>query len=305
MIFDFICSKRTAILWVLAVFINLNSTVLAQDREYLNPERCLERRGLEYGAVAGFYIAGSETADFYSGKKENENNVEYVFKNRYWYDEIYQRMGAYDTIIVREYPEKMKYSPAFSFGLFVKYDLNCHTGIYLQFSYVKLTAKDVVSMEVDPPIDYLAEPDIRLSPIFGSEERNLVDLGFTHAIGNNSAARIIFGGGVNMNNTLVKEHLLRIEGINSYGNKDYNLVNVYGNNNYIPGGTQQAYEIRQGGIGFGFFGTIGARFEFSPAIAIEPVFTLYYKQIAIEPESGFTPHYNFSLRLCFRELLSF
>jgi hypothetical protein len=271
----------------------------AQDHYYSDEETCKSRSGLEYGGIAGFYIPGNGTADFYSGKPEKENNANYVFRNKYWYDEIYYMLNANDTVFIREYPENMRYNPAFSFGLFAKYDLNCRTGIYLQFSYAKLRARDMISVEVDPPVDYLAEPDIRLFSIYGTEERNLVDLGFTHAFGNSRVARFTLGGGVNMNNTLVEESALRIE------EKVYNLVNVYGTRPYVPGGTQQAYEIRQGGIGFGVFGTIGARFEFSQAIAIEPGLTVYYKQINLESARGFYPQYNFFVKICFRDLLTF
>lgn len=283
---------------ILVIFVSgLTKVACAQGGEYSTPELCKERRGLEYGAVAGIYISGGKSAEFYSGKPGNENNVNYVFLNKYRYDEIRQLLNFNDTAFILEYPGKMRYTPAFSFGLFVKYDLNCRTGIYLQFSYAKLSAKDVVTIEVDPP-DYLTEPDIRLLPISGIEERNLVDLGFTHAFGNSKTARFTLGGGINMNNSLVKEHVLRI------AEKPFSLVNIYGSNSYVPG-TQQGYEMRQGGIGFGIFGTIGARFEFSPAIAIEPGLTVYYKQIKIDPAAGFTPHYTFFVKLCFRDLISF
>ncbi|KAF0198848.1 MAG: hypothetical protein FD166_1100 [Bacteroidetes bacterium] len=294
---------NTCLLFMLIQLITVFA-VKAQDEDYGNSERCRERRGLEYGGIAGIYLAGKATADFYSGKPGNENNVNYVFKNQYWYDEIYQLLDVNDTARILEYPEKMKYNPAFSFGLFAKYDLDCRNGIYIQFSYARLTAKDVVSIEVDPK-EYLTEPDIRLLPIYGTEERNMIDLGFTHAFGNNKVARVIVGGGINMNNTLVKEHILKVESKNGLTKKDYNLVNIYGSNSYVPGGTQQGYEMRQGGIGFGIFGTLGVRLEFSPLIAIEPGFTYYYKQIMLEPGNGFTSHMNFYLRLCFRDLISF
>ncbi len=271
----------------------------AQDRYYADAENCKSRSGLEYGGVAGIYIPGNGSAKFYSGRPENENNANYVFRNKYWYDEIFQMLDANDTVFIREYPENMRYTPAFSFGLFAKYDFNCRTGIYVQFTSVKVRARDVISVEVDPPIDYLAEPDIRLYSINGTEERNLMDLGFTHAFGHSRVARFTIGGGVNMNNTIVKDHTLRIE------QKTYNLVNVYGNRPWVPGGNQQAYDIRQGGIGFGVFGTIGARFEFNQAIAIEPGLTVYYKNINLESAKGMYPQYSFFLKMCFRDLLTF
>jgi hypothetical protein len=288
--------QMIAIMMVLFFSCNLS----AQNNQYADQEECKNRSGIEYGGIAGFYIPGNGTAGFYSGKPENENSANYIMKNKYWYEDIYRLTGAYDTVFIREYPGRMRYNPAFSFGLFVKYDIDCRKGFYLQFHYVKLTAKDIITFEVDPPIDYLAEPDIRHYPVIGIEERNMMDLGFTYALGNNPASRLILGGGINMNNTLVKESVLRIE------DKPFNMVNIYsGGQTYVPGAALQSYEMRQGGIGFGIFGTIGGRFEFSQAIAIEPGIAVYYKQINLESYSGFYPQFNFFVKLCFRDLVSF
>ncbi|MDY0101432.1 MAG: hypothetical protein RBS07_00740 [Lentimicrobium sp.] len=275
-------------------------SAIAQNSYYADKENCKSRSGFEYGGIAGFYIPGNSSAQFYSGEPENVNNALYVMNNKYWYDEIYDLVGANDKIIIKEYPGKTKYNPAFSFGLFVKYNVDCHTGFYLQFHYAKLRVKDIITFEVDPPIDYLAEPDIRLYPVIGTEERNLVDLGFNYIIGDNPVSRFNIGGGINMNNTLVKESILRIE------DRSFNMVNVYSTGQiYIPGAALQSYETRQGGIGFGIFGTLGGRFEFSQAIAIEPGVTVYYKQIKLEGYEGFYPQFNFFVKLCFRDLTSF
>lgn len=273
-----------------------NSNVIAQ--QLYSKEDCIKRSGFEYGGIGGIYIASNSTADFYSGKPENENNFDYILNNSYWYEEIRHLIDFYDTIFVREYPEKMGYSPAFSFGLFVKYDFNCRTGIYAQFYYAKLRANDVVTIEVDPK-EYLTEPDIRLCPIRGVEERNLLDLGITHSIGMNKTARLTLGAGINMNNTLVKESAIYI------GEKKYNMMRVYGNRPYIPNSNQQQYEIRQGGIGFGIFASVGARIEFSPVVAIEPGFTTHFMKVNLEQSSVFTPQMNFYLRIIFRDLLNF
>lgn len=272
----------------------------AQNYLYSNEEDCKSRSGIEYGGIAGFYFAGNGSAGFYSGKEGNENNAKYIMKNKYWYDEIFQLVRANDTVFIKEYPGKMKYNPVFSFGLFVKYNLDCHKGFYLQFHYAKLTAKDVITFEVDPPIEYLAEPDIRHYPVIGIEERNMVDLGYNYIFGNNPASRFFIGGGVNMNSTLVKESVLRIE------DKSYNMVNVYSSGqSYIPGAALQSYDFRQGGIGFGVFGTFGGRFEFNDAVAIEPGISVYYKHINLESYKGFYPQFNFFVKICLRDLVSF
>jgi hypothetical protein len=287
----------TSIATILLLFQNL---AVAQNNFYADKESCKSRSGIEYGGIAGFYIPGNGSAGFYSGKPGNENNAEYIMNNKYWYDDIYKLVGANDKIILKEYPDKMKYNPAFSFGLFVKYNVDCHTGFYLQFHYAKLRAKDIITFEVDPPIDYLAEPDIRLYPVIGTEERNLVDLGFNYTFGENPVSRFFIGGGINMNNTLVKESILRIE------NRSFNMVNIYSTGQtYIPGAALQSYETRQGGIGFGIFGTLGGRFEFSEAVAIEPGVSVYYKRINLESYDGFYPQFNVFVKLCFRDLVSF
>ena len=218
-------------LWVIRI-LAVSSIVLftfssVSAQEFYSKEDCVKRSGFEYGGIGGIYIANNASADFYSGKPENENNVDYIFSNSHWYEEIRHLLNFYDTVFVREYPQKMGYSPAFSFGLFVKYDFNCRTGIYAQFYYAKLRANDVVTIEVDPK-EYLTEPDIRLCPVKGVEERNLLDLGISHSVGLNKTARLVLGAGINMNNTLVKESSIYL------GDKKYNMIRIYGNRPYIP-----------------------------------------------------------------------
>ncbi len=282
------------------LFISLFSFIvqLLYSQETYTKENCKERSGFEYGGIAGIYLPNNSTADFYSGKPENENDVNYIFKNSYWYEEMRHLLNFNDTAFVLEYPQKMGYSPAFSFGLFVKYDFNCRNGIYAQFYYAKLKANDIVTVEVDPPQDYLAEPDIRLCPINGVEERNILDLGYSYSFGKSKTARFTLGGGVSMNNTLVKENVIYI------GEKKYNLVHIYGNRPYVPNSNQQVYEIRQGGIGFGAFATAGVRMEFSPAIAIEPGCSVHYMKVNLEEDSKYNPEINFYVKLLFRDLLN-
>lgn len=281
------------------ILLYITSSLSAQMLDYSIKEDCFSRSGFEYGAVAGFYLPGKGSAHFYSGKPAEENNAEYVFKNKYWYEEIFYNLDANDTVFIKGYPDKVKYTPTFQFGMFFSYNFNCHTSLYFQFSYVKLQVKDILTVEVDPPLEYLGEHDIRLFGIRAEEERNMFDVALNHYFGNNPTFRPMIGLGINMNNTLVKKHVLRI------ADKDYNLINIYGNRPYIPGGTAQGYDIRQGGIGFGAFATVGARLEFSKLIAIEPGFTFYYKYINLESAKGFYPQYNLFVRLCLRDLISF
>jgi hypothetical protein len=283
---------------ILGVVINL-TTILANAQDKFTSEQCKLRTGFEYGAIAGIYVANNSTADFYSGRPGNENYVNYVFDNPYWYEELWKMDFFKDTAYVLAYPGKMGYAPAFSFGLFVKYDFNCKTGLYAQFYYVKLRSNDIVTVEVDPPIEALYERKIRHCPISGIEERNILDLGISHSIGLNRVSRLALGLGVSMNNTLVKEHSIYIS------EKQYNLMRIYGNNLYVPNSNQQIFQIRQGGIGFGMFASLGVRLEFSPVVAIEPGASIHFMNVNLESASTLTPQMNFYLKLAFRDLLRF
>lgn len=277
----------------------LLSTLQVNGQNKYTDEECKQRTGFEYGAVAGIYIADRTSADFYSGRPDKENYVNYVFNNSHWYEELWKMDFFKDTAYVLDYPEKMSYAPAFSFGLFVKYDLNCKTGIYAQFYYVKLRANDIVTVEVDPPIEALYERKIRHCPIIGIEERNILDLGISHSVGLNKVSRLSLGAGISMNNTLVKEHSIYLS------EKKYNLMRIYGNNLYIPNSNQQIFQVRQGGIGFGMFASVGVRFEFSPVVAIEPGASVHFMKINLDELSSLTPQMNFYLKLSFRDLLKF
>lgn len=288
----------TVITFGLFIIINSFSVLSVSSQETYTKDNCKNRSGFEYGGLGGIYIANNATADFYSGKPGNENNVEYVFTNQYWYEEIKRLLNANNSVMLKGYPGKMSYNPAFSFGLFVKYNFNCQTGIYAQFYYVKLRANDVVTVEVDPK-EYLTEPDIRLCPIRGIEERNLIDLGVSHAIGLNKMSRLTLDAGISMNNTLVKENAIYI------GEKKYDLVHVYGNNSYIPNSNQQMYQIRQGGIGFGVFASTGVRLEFSPSISIEPGLSAHFMKINLDTQTSMAPQLNLYVKLILRDVLSF
>jgi hypothetical protein len=271
--------------------------IKAQDK-YTN-EECKQRTGFEYGAVAGIYIANNTSADFYSGRPDKENYVNYVFNNAHWYEELWKMDFFKDTAYVLGYPEKMSYAPAFSFGLFVKYDFSCRTGIYAQFYYAKLRANDIVTVEVDPPIEALYERKIRHCAITGIEERNILDIGISHSVGLNRVSRLSLGAGLSMNNTLVKEHFIFI------AEKKYNLMRIYGNNLYVPNSNQQIFQVRQGGIGFGMFASVGVRFEFSPVVAVEPGASVHFMKINLDEVTSLTPQMNFFLKLSFRDLLRF
>ncbi|OYT17618.1 MAG: hypothetical protein B7C24_01530 [Bacteroidetes bacterium 4572_77] len=59
-------------------------------------------------------------------------------------------------------------------------------------------------------------------------------------------------------------------------------IKYKGPHDYIPGGTQQQYAFRQGGIGYGAYATPGLQFNFNQSISIDLVSQFYYTYINME-----------------------
>ena len=61
----------------------------------------------DLGLNFGLYLPSNYHAAFYNGSSGNVNNVDYVFKNKYWYQAIYNELNAADTVLVAELPTNM------------------------------------------------------------------------------------------------------------------------------------------------------------------------------------------------------
>ncbi|HQB48160.1 MAG TPA: hypothetical protein PK785_04790, partial [Bacteroidales bacterium] len=50
--------------------------------------------GWQFGINLGMYLANKNSAAFYNGLPGNENNIAYILKNYYWYNEIKQELNG-------------------------------------------------------------------------------------------------------------------------------------------------------------------------------------------------------------------
>lgn len=251
--------------------------------------------GWQYGLNIGFYFANAKSAGFYSGKEGNENEISIVFGNKYRYDEIRQLLFA-DTLILRELPSRMTYDPALMIGILGKYQFNETYGLILQFNYVKLKTTDFFTVEVDPK-SFLTQPDLRLFGILGEEERVNVEIGIAskYRIGHNM--NFFLETGLNINDSEARENKIQIEG------REFDIVNIYGSQNYVPNTSLQTYEIRQGGIGFGIFLNTGVQFVFNENLSMDPSLSLWWKRINLAGYDAYTPHFSINVRFLFKDIL--
>ncbi|HTX89079.1 MAG TPA: hypothetical protein VMC08_08825 [Bacteroidales bacterium] len=252
----------------------------------------------EFGLNFGAYFANPYTASYYNGSEGNVNRISFVMTNKYWYQEIAQLLQSTDTVVVKEYPGNMHYTPAITGGLYFRFNFSRHWGIFLQMDYVQLKTDGQFTVQVDSAY-YLTNPDIRLFGIHGREQRVNFDLG-AHCrfpVYRNKM-NLFLEGGMNFNYTGVMKSY-----IDFYG-KEYSIINIYGNQTYVPNTDIQSNPTNQGGFGYGFLAGGGIGFTFTPQIGLELGGTMNYITVNLEGYREFRPSGVIYLRFILSNLIN-
>jgi len=261
--------------------------------------------GFQYGLDFGLYMPNKYSANYYNGSEGNLNNIKYIFSTDTYYKEILQALNVSDTshFYLNECPTDMRYPKTISAGLYISYNFNRSTGVYIQFNYVKLKPKDFFTISISPQDEILTKPTLLQFPIIGEEERINIDLGYSQAFRLTENIDIVSEAGIALNDTKVLTSKIIIKDV-KYGNdKEYNLINVYGNKQYAPGTNQQAYNIVQGGIGIGLHGGAGIRFNFNENYSLQPGATLYWNNVNLQGYNDMRFSSFFYLRFIARKIL--
>lgn len=250
--------------------------------------------GFSFGINMGAYFANKYHGNFYNGASSNVDSIGLIFSNYHYTQDIRRELN--DTFRLLEIPVDMRYQPAMQFGFYVKYSFSKQLGIFAQFNYTKLKAKDEFTMGIGPDPSYLTFDQIETFPIWGTEERIYIDLGVSKTFETSKTVQVFVEGGLNINNTRVKEHKIAI------GSLEYSLINIYGTTPYVPGAQLQTYETRLGGLAVGAFATGGLRFVFNDKISLDPGFSFYWTKANLENYPAYKPQYTIFVRLCFQSL---
>ena len=283
---------KTLILLMLSVSAGLTSFAQT-DEANLEVNYSKDGRGWVFGLNVGVYYPSKQTAAYYNGKSSNVNNVDYVMSNYYWYQDIFYALGAHDSISVSGLPENMHYKMALQPGLYAQYCFSPTFALLIEFNYMKLKADDVIIFEVDPPQDYLGNPDLRLYPMRGVEERIYADIGIKRTYPKTDKLSYYVMGGLNVNSTQVKKSSFYVEEV------EYSMINVYQNGGYVPNGNSQTYSVYQGGIGVGGFGGAGAAITFGGGIVIETGITAHWLMVKLEDYQNMNPGIGANIRFLF------
>lgn len=259
-------------------------------KEEQEPEDSIRR--WELGLNFGAYFANKYSANFYNGSPGNINNVNYVLSNKYWYEDIKRALNATYAVVVgpESYQMNMHYQVSFMGGLFLRFNFDRKNGLFLQSNYTQLNASDYVVMEVDPKT-YLTQPDLRLIPIIGREGRVMIDLAYQRSFPLKSKINLFLQAGLTMCYTQVLKSFIDVEGV------QYNLINIYGDQFYVPNSPVQTININQNKFGFGACFGAGAGIPLTYMFGIEPGVYCQYYPTNLENYPLFRPSFGAYLRI--------
>lgn len=269
---------------LLIIFNNVYSETLPEDS-------IKQGIGLHYGINIGAFWANDYQANFYSGIPGNIDSIGLIFSNPYYCEQIKRELN--DTFRLVELPGKMNYEPAIQIGFYTAYNYTESMGIMLQFNYTKLRAKDVFLLGIGAQPTYLTFDELQTYPVWGVEERINIDAGITKTFNSGNNTNLFLEGGLNFNNTKVKEHKILV------GSQEFSLINIYGDSPYTPNTQLQTYAIRLGGLGYGGFINGGIKFLVNEKFSLDIGGGFMWSKINLQGYSRNNAHYSIFTRLCF------
>ncbi len=225
----------------------------------LSAAQSSESRGFEFGINFGVYVPSKYNANYYNGSEKNLNNTQWVLKQDVFYDTIFNRMNAIDTVYIQEdgWPTNMHYKLAMMPGIYGQYTFNELYSLYFDFNYMKLVTQDALVFTM--PLPYASEPKQVLCPIRGEEERVYFDIGIRRNFPVSEHMSYFMIGGLSVNNTTVLKSAFYVD------EKEFSIINNYINGIYV-GPNTQTLNIKQGGIGWGLYYSAGLSLKFGEMV---------------------------------------
>jgi hypothetical protein len=246
----------------------------AQDEE--------EYKGFSFGVRLGSYFASRNTADFYNGSGYYQSGVNYAGVRAYTIEERLN-LTTQQTASINNYfgsssfkipydssPTGMRYNPAFSVGLDLRYRTDRFSSWILQFQTAKLVAAERFTVQfLGTPQLINAQSDIRLFSITGSEQRFQLALGYRQGWEVNEMVDFFFQPGFTFSGVKVNNNQIHIAG------QDLDLFlgayNPYQLQSYVP-------QTRTGfGAGFG----TGFEFELGGGHSFDLTFYTYREKMQL------------------------
>jgi hypothetical protein len=272
-----------------------NNTQSSEDKETGKDDN-IKDKGFDIIFAGGCYFGSKYNAQYYSGDYANENNLDFLFGNKYRYDEI-------NRMIIDHYPYisdsihyggplgNIKYRVAVMIQLGVRYKFTKNWSVQLVYSFARLKANGQFRLlyEAVPGNYHTGMLDNQY--ILGKEDRSLFDLSACYLFSTKSIVKPFIEAGIQFNFVRVKSMEAVFYDSNKNKLKSYSFINDL--QNYVPGVQSDGRIVKYGGPGFGFSATAGIKIAFNKYISIDPCFYFNAGKFGLEGYKDFS--YNFGV----------
>ena len=270
-------------------------------------------RGFDFFISGGMLFGDKFNANYYNGSKYNENSLNFVFSNQYWYEEWQRTVSEYyphismsDRIYVND-PEDMDWNLHYKLSLMVslgaRYKLGNGWAIALSYSFSRLTTSTQVLLSSNAVTGNMYKQPV--VAIVGKEYRSMIDLSASYLFSQVSPiVKPFVELGLQFNYAKAKSFEAALLDKNGkMVGSTYSLLNIYDNQGYYPGA--QTYDYTFGGPGFGFSGAAGLKIVCGKYVSIDPTFYCYFGRLGIyqgknasgQGENKFTFNYGAQIRI--------
>lgn len=256
--------------------------------------------GLSVFVNASGYVAAANAAEFYSGRSENPNKINYILHSDLYGPQIWNHLveaglispsavGQYEQFTVVEFPPKMDYRLAYQIGLGIRYDYNSGFGWLLRFDMAKLVAQGGFNLSTGG-VPLLGSDQYVTCGIFGKESRYNIDLAIARTVALNERLDLEVNLGASLVNVKVEENAMEIAGAT------YSILDrTYGE---MPSTYTAEYDYQnQGRIGYGVFATVAMGYRVTGIGALKFFYTCRHDRIAFIDRKVWGWQHAFGVRI--------
>ena len=160
------------------------SDIQAEETPVKITDKTWADRGFDFYISGGMLYGNKFNANYYNGSKYNENSLNFVFSNQYWYEEWQRTVSEYyphismsDRIYVND-PDDMDWNLHYKLSLMVslgaRYKLGNGWAIALSYSFSRLTTSTQVLLSSNAVTGNMYKQPV--VAIVGKEYRSMIDL---------------------------------------------------------------------------------------------------------------------------------
>ncbi|MDL2297040.1 hypothetical protein LJC68_04690 [Bacteroidales bacterium OttesenSCG-928-B11] len=276
------------------------ATLLGQNNKN-EPDTSLIHRGFDFVIAGGAYFGNKYSANYYNGSPQNENSLNYLFDNKYYYDQINELVKSNhhyisDSVFLGELPQDMRYNPAMAISFGFKYKLNKNWGISLYYSFAKVTATDLFLLTYKGETGNYHDGYIE-AHLVGKEARSMFDLSVSYIFHPSKIVKPFIDFGLQFNYVKVQRFFALIE------DQEFELLDYYNGANYVPGVDMQKYNVIFGGAGYGISASAGIKLAFNRYISIDPTFYLSASSFGLTGYKDIRLNYGAFIRVTMSDLV--